>query len=279
MHGGHGTMRWTLDRINWGAFEKSKVDPEILKAVKAAALVEFNAPDYVSYLCNVFHDDEAVQQNIEQWGREEAQHGRALAAWAKLADPSFDFEGAFERFRKIQSIDTAAQESRRGSKAGEMIARCVVESGTSSFYTAIKDRTDEPCLKQIVTFMAADEFAHYRCFYEIYKKYQSELPGVLGRLKVAVGRVNEADDDELAGAYYCANYPANSEVPYHRKTFADAYQKRAMGVYQRQHMDRLISMVAKAGGLDPHGFITTRIQALAWWYMSKQQQKLAKTAV
>lgn len=279
MHGGHGAMRWTLDRINWGAFDPAKVDPELLKAVKAAALVEYNAPDYVSYLKNVFRDDEAVQGNIEQWGREEAQHGLALARWAKLADPSFDFEDSFQRFRKIQGINTEANSSVRGSRAGEMIARCVVESGTSSFYTAIKDYTDEPCLKQIVTFMAADEFAHYRCFYEIYKKYADELPSIVGRLKVAVGRVNEADDDELAGAFYCANYPANSDVPYHRKTFADAYQKRAMGVYQRQHFDRLISMVAKAGGLAPHGFLTSRIQDLAWWYINRQQQKLAKTAV
>jgi len=279
MHGGHGAMRWTLDRINWDAFDASRVDPEMLKAVKAAALVEYNAPDYVTYLRNVFHDDEAVQQNILQWGKEEAQHGMALARWANLADPSFDFEDSFRRFRVIQNINTSADASLRGSKAGEMIARCVVESGTSSFYTAIKDRTDEPCLKQIVTFMAADEFAHYRCFYEIYKKYAHELPGRIGRLKVAVGRVNEADDDELAGAYYCANYPDDSPTPYHRKTFADAYQKRAMGVYQRQHLDRLISMVAKAGGLEPHGFLASRIQDLAWWFINRQQKKLARTAV
>lgn len=279
MHGDHGAMRWTLDRINWDAFDATKVDGEMLKAVKAAALVEFNAPDYVTYLSNVFHDDAAVQHNIVQWGKEEAQHGLALARWAKLADPTFDFEDSFQRFRKIQSIDTTANASLRGSKAGEMIARCVVESGTSSFYTAIKDRTHEPCLKQIVTFMAADEFAHYRCFYEIYKKYADELPGRIGRLKVAVGRVNEADDDELAGAYYCANYPAGSSVPYDRKTFADAYQKRAMGVYQRQHLDRLISMVAKASGLRPHGFLTSRIQAAAWWFINAQQRKLAKTAI
>lgn len=272
-------MRWTLDRINWDAFDASKVDPETLKAVKAASLVEFNSPDYVSYLSNVFHDDETVQGNIDQWGKEEAQHGRALAAWAKLADPEFDFEESFSRFREIQKIDTEADESLRGSRAGEMIARCVVESGTSSFYTAIKDQTDEPCLKQIVTFMAADEFAHYRCFYEIYKKYEHELPGKWGRLKVALSRVNEAEDDELAGAFYCGNYPAGTEVEYSRKTFADAYQKRALGIYQRQHMDRLISMVSKASGLDPHGWLTTRVQALAWWYMQNQQKKLAKAAI
>ena len=33
---------WTIDDIAWEHFDPSKVDPEILKAVKAAALVEHN---------------------------------------------------------------------------------------------------------------------------------------------------------------------------------------------------------------------------------------------
>jgi len=272
-------LRWTLDKIDWDAFDRSKVDPETMEAVKAASLVEANAPDYVSYLCNVFHDSEEIQDNIRQWGREEAQHGQALAKWAKLADDTFDFDSAFERFREIQGIDTDAIESVRGSRAGEMIARCVVESGTSSFYSAIKDTTEEPCLRQLATYIAADEFAHYRLFYESFKKYEGELPSTLGRIMIAVGRVNEADDDELSGAFYCANYPADSDVRYDRKKFADAYQKRALGVYKRQHTDRLVSMVAKAGGLKPQGRLVRAIAAFAWRFISFKQKQLARNAV
>jgi len=272
-------VRWTLDDINWGAFDVSKVDSGTLEAVKAAALVEFNAPDYVTYLCNVFSDNAALQEDIRQWGREEAQHGRVLAKWAKLADPSFDFDNAFERFRRIQGIQTDAIESVRGSRAGEMIARCVVESGTSSFYTAIKDTTEEPVLRQIATYLAADEFAHYRLFYESFRRYEGELPSVWQRLRIAVGRVDEADDDELSGAFYCANYPEGSPVAYDRKTFADAYQRRALGVYKRQHIDRLISMVAKAGGLKPHGWPVRAVSVLAWRFLSFKQRQLARTAV
>ncbi len=268
-----------MDDINWEAFDRDKVDPSTLEAVKAAALVEFNAPDYVSYLCSVFADSEQIQNDIRQWGKEEAQHGRALAKWAKLADPSFDFERSFERFRKIQGIQTDAIESVRGSRAGEMIARCVVESGTSSFYTAIKDDTEEPVLRQIAIYLAADEFAHYRLFYESFKKYEGELPSVVQRLKIAVSRVNEADDDELSGAFYCANYPDDSPVAYHRKTFAAAYEKRALRVYKRQHIDRLISMVAKAGGLKPHGLLTRAISTLAWHVLSFKHWRLERSAI
>ena len=272
-------MRWTLEDINWDAFDRSKVDTGTLEAVRAASLVEFNAPDYVSYLCNVFSDSEKIQNDIRQWGKEEAQHGRALARWARLADPDFDFDDAFARFREIQGIQTDAIESVRGSRAGEMIARCVVESGTSSFYTAIKDSTDEPVLKQIATYLAADEFAHYRLFYEAYKTYQGELPSTWQRLKIAVGRVNEADDDELSGAYYCGNYDSTSGVEYVRKTFADAYQKRALGVYQRPHVDRLISMVAKAAGLKPHGWYMPAVCSVVWSVLSFKRRQLARSAI
>ena len=69
---------WTLDDINWDAFEADAVDPDILAAVKAAAMVEYDAADYVTYLCNVFAEHPDIQETIRQWGAEEAQHGKAL---------------------------------------------------------------------------------------------------------------------------------------------------------------------------------------------------------
>ena len=86
---------WTLDDIPWAAFDPSKVDLEILKVVKAAAMVEYNGGDYAAYLCNVFQDDPEFQHVARLWAEEEVQHGKALAAWAKLADPAFEFEAGF----------------------------------------------------------------------------------------------------------------------------------------------------------------------------------------
>jgi len=48
---------WTLDTINWQKFDPSKVDPALLRAVKAAALVEYNAKDYGEYMRKVFNND------------------------------------------------------------------------------------------------------------------------------------------------------------------------------------------------------------------------------
>src|SRR5918996_3984713 len=89
---------WTMDDIPWDRFDSSKVDPEILKIVKAASMVEHNGGDYAAYLCNVFPDDPGFQAAAGAWGEEEIQHGRALGRWAELADPAFDFESSFARF-------------------------------------------------------------------------------------------------------------------------------------------------------------------------------------
>jgi len=41
---------WTLDDIAWDRFDRTKVDPELLRIVKAASLVEYNGADYAQYL-------------------------------------------------------------------------------------------------------------------------------------------------------------------------------------------------------------------------------------
>jgi len=90
---------WTLETISWDRFDASKVDPEILRNIKAAALVERNADDYGIYLGRVFADDAAFMESVNGWVVEEIQHGMALGRWVQLADPGWDFDAAFARIR------------------------------------------------------------------------------------------------------------------------------------------------------------------------------------
>ena len=41
--------RWTLDDIPWERFDRSKLDPEIVRIVKAASLVEYNGRAYAQH--------------------------------------------------------------------------------------------------------------------------------------------------------------------------------------------------------------------------------------
>src|SRR3954467_8989823 len=138
---------WTLADIPWDQFERGKLDSEILRIVKAASLVEHNGRAYAHHLCLVFADDPEFQQTARRWGEEEVTHGRALARWAALADPEFDFDAAFSRFRDGYRVDFDSDRSRRGSRAGEMVARCVVEIGTSSYYAAMREAASAPALQ------------------------------------------------------------------------------------------------------------------------------------
>lgn len=268
------TQGWTLDDVRWGDFDGSKAEPWMIAAIKAASLVELNAPDYVNYLKRVLKDDgPETLAAIDLWGCEESQHGRALGRWAEMADPTFKLDEAFKRFRDGYKPAHFADDetiSIRGSRRGEMIARCVVESGTSSYYTAMKDGTREPVLQEIAGRIAADEFRHYKLFYEtLQKQNEPDLP-FWRKLWIAITRVAESDDDELAYAFYCANVPA-SEVatrPYERKYYSRIATYAGMRIYRRPHIQRLMQMVAMVIGAKPRGWLSWAATTALWQVMS-----------
>ncbi|MEQ9639887.1 MAG: ferritin-like domain-containing protein [Alphaproteobacteria bacterium] len=261
-------MAWHLDDIDWSRFEPDKVDPDIVKVVKAASLVESAADDYVAYLCGIFVDDPDFQADARVWGEEENQHGRALAAWAERADPDFDFARAFAAFQAGFRVPLGADASVRGSRSGELVARCVVECGTSSLYSALRDAADEPVLKTICHNIAGDEFRHYRLFEKALKRYLKPEPLPLWRRAwIAVGRVSEASDDELAMAWYCGN---GLTVPYDRKACARAYEYHAGRLYRGGHLARMVAMIAKAVGVAPQGRLSRGAQQLAWGFMRRR---------
>ncbi len=249
----------------------------MVDVIKSAALVEYNAPDYVVYLCRVFPDP-AFHPVIEQWGAEERQHGKVLGRWAELADPSFNLEAAFARFRagyRPPHFDSDETGSVRGSRRGEMIARCVVESGTSSYYTAIKAATAEPVLQEIAGRIAADEYRHYKLFYEtLQTQDEPDLP-FWKKLAIAAGRMTEADDDEIAFAHYCATTPSAEAPPYERRTSSRRQLALTLRVYRRPHIEKLTRMIAKAIGADPQGAVV-RLTGAAMWRMLRYRAARAQ---
>src|SRR5471032_886923 len=268
---------WTLESIAWDRFDASKVDAEILRNIKAAAMVERNGADYGVYLGRVFADDPAFAADVARWAGEEIQHGMALGRWAELADPSWDFDAAFARFRKGYQLPLDANDSVRGSQAGEMMARCIVETGTSSYYSALKDAIAEPVLKQICAKIAADEFRHYKLFYEHLRRcLKRDRLSKWARLRVGWSRMAESEDDELAFAYFAANEP--DSAVYDRKRYTEAYAKRAYPLYRASHVQRAMAMVLKAIGLEPQGRLNALLSRASFWFIRRRAIKLAATA-
>lgn len=243
---------WCVEQVAWHRFDPAKVDPELIPLVKAAAMVERNGGDYARYLNGVFRDDPDFRRAADNWAVEEIQHGDALGHWAMRADPTWDYAAAFERYRAGFQIGVNADASIRGSRTGELIARCIVETGTSSYYTALGEATAEPVLREICRLIAADEYRHFKLFYDHMKRYLArEDLSFLQRLRVAASRIGETEDDELAFAFHCANEdPAQG---YDHERCLAGYMGRAMGFYRHRHIDRGVRMIFKAIGLDPQG--------------------------
>jgi hypothetical protein len=274
--------RWSLSDIEWQQFDPSRIDPNILAVVKAASLVERNAHEYGRYLESVFRDDPEFVKAAWQWVGEEVQHGMALGRWAQMADPTFDFEGAFARFRAEITLPTQATESIRGSRVGEFVARCMVETGTSSMYTALAQATEEPVLKQIAKNIASDEFRHYKLFYTHGKRYaEREQVNLLQRARVAWKRAAETEDDELAFAFYAANHAQDG--PYDKKRYKRLYAYRAYNLYRYSHIERVVTMTFKAVGLKPHSLFTriaaTATFAFVRWRVARLGAKEARLEV
>jgi rubrerythrin len=266
---------WRIEDVAWDRFDPSKVDLDVLRLVKAAAVVERNGVDYAVYLKNVFTDDPDFQNAADNWAVEEVQHGDALGEWAMRADPAWNYTSAFDRYRASYQIPIEVDASVRGSRTGELIARCMVETGTSSFYTALADSTQEPVLKTICKQIAADEYRHFKLFYDHMHRYlKREKLGVVARTRIALGRVTESEDDELAYAYHCTNEPAG--IAYDHGRCIAAYMSRAMGFYRRNHIDRAMGMMFKTIGFTPHGRVSRLASKLAFAAMRRRGRRFER---
>ncbi len=268
--------KWKFEDIDWSLFDSSKVHPEILRLMKAGSVIEHNGSDYGEYLKNIFAEDSSFQKDIQAWAKDEIKHGKVLAEWVKLVDPNYDFEDRFKVYVKGFPIDTTATESIRGSCASELLTRCMIETATSTFYTAVKDATSEPLLKQICSKIAADELRHYKLFYTYLQHYQAkEKLNFFRRFKVTLSRLLENQDDELPFAYYVAN---RETAPYDREKYTKIYSKAVYSLFQEHHLKRATALFCKAIGAHPQGWIQKILFFVARRSLSSKAARFSEKA-
>ncbi|MGC4106933.1 MAG: ferritin-like domain-containing protein [Thermomicrobiales bacterium] len=265
---------WRIEDVAWDRFDPEKVDPAVIPLVKAAAMVERNGTDYAVYLNAVFRDDPDFRRAVDAWSVEEVQHGDALGRWATLADPGWDYLAAFGRFREGYRLNLDVGGSIRGSRTGELIARCMVETGTSSYYTALADSTEEPVLQQICRLIAADEYRHFKLFYDHMRRY-------LARERISVSRAASASPPGESGKARTTNWPTPITAPtrpggtsYDRGRCIAAYMAQAMAFYRFRHIERATGMILKSVGLPPRGRFSDLSARLAWRFVQRRRKRL-----
>jgi len=189
---------WTLADIEWHRIEHASVrnDPVTYFVVAAASFIETGSDLYTANLVKHFPDAEAQQWLKNHWQLEELQHGLALRTYIGVVWPELDWESNYRRFLAEYS-QLCTMEELEPSRALEMAARCVVETGTSSFYATLQQCSDEPVLKMLTGLIRKDEVSHYNHFRHFFETYQKEEHvGRVGITRSLYKRLTEVENED-----------------------------------------------------------------------------------
>lgn len=224
-------LPWRIEEIDFSRIDRTRAaaNEDLLLLLCAASFIESGSDLYTSNLSAFFNGDPEVSAWLNtHWEHEELQHGRALKAYIHHVWPDFDWDLAFQSFFDEYS-KTCSMEAFEKTRALEMVARCVVETGTATLYRAIGECSDEPVLKEITDRIRSDEVRHYKYFFKFFKKYnQIEGNGRLAVLGALMRRVIEIknEDSEIALRHvFAIRYPEQGrDATYTRKKAARVNQ-------------------------------------------------------
>lgn len=177
-------LPWKLDDIPFDRIDLARIRPreDMMFMLAAASFIEFASDTYAGNLSEFFAGEPDIADWLSQhWEVEEVQHGRALRAYVEKVWPEFEWDAAYRSFYdEYQKLCGA--EGYESTCGLEMAARCVVETGTSTAYRAIRDLADEPVLKQLAEHIRSDEVRHYKHFLQFFDRYDAREKN--SRLKV-----------------------------------------------------------------------------------------------
>jgi hypothetical protein len=193
---------WTVDDIPYHrtARERVRENRLLFYIVASAAFVEITSDVYTRNLVEYFRgDDEIVGWLERSWERDEVQHGVALKRYVQTVWPEFDWDGAYRSFL-AEFMQFCKLDQLASTRALEMAARCVVETGTATFYRMLAEVSPEPVLREIASKISLDEVRHYKHFYRYFLRYgENERIGRCAVLRALWARIGEIDSED---AYY-----------------------------------------------------------------------------
>lgn len=175
MHKGREeSTHWKIADLDFSKIDIAQVRPDenLFYLVTCASFVESGSDLYTQNLVDYYGDEPEISSWLrEQWEVEELQHGQALRAYVEHIWPEFDWPAAYANFLSEYS-SYCKVELLEPSKGLEMVARCVVEAGTATFYSALSRSTSEPVLKDLASRIAKDEVNHYKHFFRYFRRFR-----------------------------------------------------------------------------------------------------------
>jgi hypothetical protein len=166
---------WSIENIPYHAVvpRSGRVDQQLFYLVASASFIEITSTLYTRNIVDYFRDDsEVVEWLVREWESEELQHGAALKRYVQTAWPDFDWDAAYRTFLAL-CTPLCTLEQLADTRALEMSARCVVETGTAAFYRMLSESSEEPVLSALAARISADEVRHYKHFYRYFLRYRA----------------------------------------------------------------------------------------------------------
>ncbi len=218
-----GDASWSVDAVPYHALDRERVkdDTLLFNVIASASFVEITSDIYTRNLAEFFRgDSDVVDWLVRAWKGEELQHGLALKRYVETAWPDFDWDGAYRNFL-AEFLPYCAFEQFAPTPALEMVARCVVETGTATFYRALAEVNVEPVLTQIAAAISADEVRHYKHFYRFFRRYRErEQTGRLAIARTLWARIGEVNSVDAFYAFKHVHIARNPDVGFREDDYA-----------------------------------------------------------
>ncbi len=191
--------RWSVDDVAYDKIDRAAMADKLdwFYLVAASSFVEILSDLYARNLGDYYAGDEEARDWLaHKWEPEEMQHGEALRRYVQAVWPDFDWQRGFDGFRTDYA--PYCQTALLGpTRTLEMAARCVVETGTASFYAMLHVASPEPVLAAVAGHIRDDEIGHYKGFYRFYRDYQRRDPHSRFRVAREIWRrVVEVDSED-----------------------------------------------------------------------------------
>lgn len=180
-----GPRRWRVEAVDWQRIDRSRIahNETLFYLLSSASFIESGSDLYTRNLVQHYAGSANVAEWLhQQWEPEELQHGRALALYVQAAWPEFDWQRAFDSFL-AEYGPLCNMEALEENRALEMVARCVVEMGTTVYYQTLRGMSDEPLLTELLGHIRSDEVNHYKHFLAYFRQITATQP--VSRLRIA----------------------------------------------------------------------------------------------
>lgn len=229
-------------------------DDEMFLLATSASFIESGSDTYTGNLVEFFAGDADVTQWLrDRWESEELSHGRALRAYVERVWPELDWQAAYDGFF-ADYAKLCTLQSLEATRGQEMAARCVVEMGTTVYYTALHEACREPVMRDLAWRIRSDEVNHYKHFYAFFQKYRERER--LGRGRVLAALVRRAlelrSEDATIALRHATAWRRRSRPGAPANASLEAMAQRAIGVVNRHlPIDLAVRMLLKPLQLRP----------------------------